>query len=635
MKKMMKVALVQQGVWHMAKESMPLAAGYLAAVTREQLGDRCDVRIFNASGSMTPLEMAVDVLRDGVPDVIGFSVLGWNVRQFAAVAETIKQVNPQAVVVFGGNHVANQAERVLPRDIDVDVVVNGEGEVTFVELIKAVLDGGSFADVRGISYREADGSITTTEEQPRLDDMDAIPSPILTGVLPLTDEHGDFRYDVALMETNRGCPYHCSFCFWGGAVGQKVRSFSRERLRAELEVLAKAKAHTVVLCDANFGMLRQDAEFIEDFIEVRERYGYPRALETSWAKNKSKVFRDIVRRMREVGLGSSFTLALQTLNDSVLDLMNRRNMKINQWRELAEWLAVEGLDCYAELIWGVPGETPESFLEGYDELAKHVSRIAAYPLLLLPNTDFSDRRELHGFVTVRGQRDDFEYVLSARGISLEDNLRMQRFLFWARLLAENLVLREVWPVFRAVLGWSQSTCILSLADFVEAQQDHSGAALLREAAESSTADPDSLAPALEYCFSTEEFAALVEQWWEQVVEPAAPAEWRWVLHEVIRYDLDTRPLPEPVRRGLPEAELISIAGEDHWAVNRDYRLDVPALAHAARQHGEVPEPVAGEHHFRLLYKHGFAELVRSTNHEETAHFVAHPSPAPQLLSDAG
>lgn len=45
--------------------------------------------------------------------MIGFSVLGWNARQFAAVAETVKQVNPDAVVVFGGNHVAHQAERVL------------------------------------------------------------------------------------------------------------------------------------------------------------------------------------------------------------------------------------------------------------------------------------------------------------------------------------------------------------------------------------------------------------------------------------------------------------------------------------------------------------------------------------------
>ncbi|WP_330342456.1 KedN5 family methylcobalamin-dependent radical SAM C-methyltransferase [Streptomyces sp. NBC_00557] len=641
MDKALKVTLVQQGVWHMAKESMPLAAGYLAAVVRADpdLAERCEVRILNFRGNLTPLEMAIEVLQDGVPDVIGFSVLGWNARQFAAVAETVKQVNPEAVVVFGGNHVAHQAERVLPRDTAVDVVVNGEGEITFSALLTAVLDGTPFAAVRGISFRGEDGTVVTTEEQPRLDDLDRIPSPILTGAIPLLDDDGAFRYDVALMETNRGCPYHCSFCYWGGAVGQKVRSFSRARLRAELEALARAKADTVVLCDANFGLLRQDADFVEDFIDVRARYGYPRALETSWAKNKSKVFRDIVRRMRQEGLRSSFTLALQSLDGDVLEQMNRRNMKINQWQELAEWLADEGLDCYAELIWGVPGDTPESFLRGYDALAKHVSRIAAYPLLLLPNTDFSERREVHGFVTVRGRHDDFEYVLAARGISLEQNLQMQRFLFWARLLAENLVLRNVWPVFDSVLGWSQSTVIRSLADFIEGQYDHPGADLLRTAAGNSTADPDSLAPALEYCFSTSEFAALVEQWWHTVVEPTAPLQWRWVLHEVIRYDLDTRPLPDPERRGLPDARLITVDRETHWAVDRTYRLDVPALCRSARARQTLDAQLPGEHRRRLLFKHGFADLVRSTNHEETAHFVGRsvgaPQDSPQLIANPG
>ncbi|PPK65224.1 radical SAM superfamily enzyme YgiQ (UPF0313 family) [Actinokineospora auranticolor] len=618
------VLIVQQGVWHMAKESMPLAAGYLAAVVRAhpELGSRCAVRILNFPGHLSPLEMAIKVLQAGVPDVIGFSVLGWNANQFAAVAATVKQVNPSAVVVFGGNHVAKQAARVLTRDPAVDIVVNGEGEVTFVNILKAVLDGGPYARVRGISFRGPDGSVVTTADEARVDDLDRIPSPILTGAVPLLDERGGFRYDVALMETNRGCPYHCAFCYWGGAVGQKVRSFSRVRLRAELEALARAGADTVVLCDANFGMLRQDAEFVDDLIEIRDRYGCPRALETSWAKNKSAVFRGIVRRMREAGMRSSFTLALQTLDDTALDLVNRRNMKINQWRDLAEWLTAEGLDCYAELIWGIPGETPETFLRGYDELAKHVSRIAAYPLLLLPNTDFSDRRAVHGFVTVRGRQDDFEYVLAARGVSLAQNLRMQRFLFWARLLAENLVLRDTWPVFDAVLGWSQSAVILSLADFVEAEAaHHAGARLLSAAATSSTADPDSLAPALAYCFSTEEFADLVDGWWRAAVGPATPREWREALREVLRYDLDTRPLPDPGPRALPDARLSSVDGEAHWTVARTYAFDVPALARAARARRHLDPPAAGPHHVHLRFKHGFADLVHSTNHEETAHYI--------------
>ncbi|WP_434447386.1 radical SAM protein [Lentzea sp. E54] len=159
----------------------------------------------------------------------------------------------------------------------------------------------------------------------------------------------------------------------GGATGQRIRAFSRERLRAELELFAKHKVHTIVLCDANFGILPIDAEFIDDMIEVRNQYGYPRALETSWAKNKSKLFFDIVRRMKEAGMRSSFTLALQTLSEDTLKTMNRHNMKVNEWEDLARWLDQEGLDCYAELIWGAPGETVESFMEGYDRLSRHMS----------------------------------------------------------------------------------------------------------------------------------------------------------------------------------------------------------------------------------------------------------------------
>jgi radical SAM superfamily enzyme YgiQ (UPF0313 family) len=237
-------------------------------------------------------------------------------------------------------------------------VVNGEGEFTFRDLLYAVLDGQSYAGIDDISFRNSDGELVTTPARNRIADPDEIPSPILTGAVPLLDSAGAFRYDVALLETNRGCPYHCAFCFWGGAVGQRVRAFSRDRLRQEVETLAQAGAETIVLCDANFGMFPHDLEFIEDVIDIKERHGFPMALETSWAKNKNAMFYKIVRLMRQAGLQSSFTLALQTLDPETLSNMNRRNMKINQWRELAEWLAAEGLDAYAELIWGAPGETP-------------------------------------------------------------------------------------------------------------------------------------------------------------------------------------------------------------------------------------------------------------------------------------
>jgi hypothetical protein len=276
-------------------ESMPLAAGYLKATASAdpRLTGITDIQIKNFRGGMKLSALAQQLFGAAIPDVLAFSVLGWNYRTFGALAETFKQLNPSGWVIFGGTHVANQAERVFGAFPAVDVVVNGEGEFVFADLLAARIDNVSPRDlitIDGISFRQADSTVVTTPDRPRLEALDVIPSPILTGAIPLTDDDGVFRYDVAIMETNRGCPYKCSFCYWGGAVGQRVRAFSRERLRAELEVLAAHKVHTLVLCDANFGMLPIDLEFVEDLLAIRERTGYPKTLETSWAKNKSKVF---------------------------------------------------------------------------------------------------------------------------------------------------------------------------------------------------------------------------------------------------------------------------------------------------------------------------------------------------------
>ncbi len=411
-----------------------------------------------------------------------------------------------------------------------------------------------------------------------------------------------------------------------------MRAFSRTRLRAELTRLAEARATTVVLCDANFGMLPSDEEFVDDLIEIKERYGYPLALETSWAKNKNATFYRIVRRMRDAGLRSSFTLALQTLDENALTLMNRRNMKINQWRELAEWLTDERMDAYAELIWGAPGETPESFLGGYDELARYVSRIAAYPLLLLPNTDYTDRREVYGFVTVRGDRDDFEYVLANRDVSLDENLRMHRFLFWARLLAENLVLRHTWPVLRALGTHTQSAAILSLAEYIEAQGTP-GARLLSGAARSSLADPDSLAPALEFCFTEREFDELVLGWGRERLRPRVPTEWQDAVVEVLRFDLDNRPLPVPAKRGM-RVRTVVVDGLPAWQVERRYDYDVlEIIRRAGGPDGRLDVPPARHPTaVRLRFRRGFAELARSTNHEETTHYVATVEKAALVLA---
>ncbi|CAM3010892.1 KedN5 family methylcobalamin-dependent radical SAM C-methyltransferase [Saccharomonospora xinjiangensis] len=627
----LKVWLVQQGVWAMSLESMPLASGYLKATALEddRIAANADIRIRNFDGGSTLFGMANDLFHDGAPDVMAFSVLGWNYREFAALAETFKEINPDGWAIFGGNHVSQQADRVFALHPYVDVVVNGEGEFTFRDLLLARLDERSpreLHDIDGISFHDGDARVVTTKDRPRIDNLDEVASPFLTGAIPLTDEHGRFPYDVALLETNRGCPYKCSFCYWGGAVGQRVRAFSRERLRQEIELFAQHKVHTLVLCDANFGMMPIDLEFVEDVIATRERYGYPRSIETSWAKNKSAVFFKIVKAMKDAGLHSSFTLALQTLDEGTLDLMNRRNMKVNDWESLAEWLGKEGLDCYAELIWGAPGETIDSFMKGYDRLANHVSRVAVYPMLILPNTTYHTERERFGLVTVRGNTDDFEYLLSHDTMSPRDNQYMHRFIFVARLIAENPVLRYTWAPLRTLGGITQSELIRSLMDWFEHDTDPS-AEPFRTGMINSFTDSDVLAPVLTRVYGTDEAKDMLRRWWTSSVLPRVPDEVRPVLDTIFEYDLltlpaYTQPGHDPSSRHANETlPIVDIDGESYH-VWRDVwtGFDVPALTMALRRDEPYEHLLTPTVH-SLYYKVGADRFLPSTNHEEIVYYM--------------
>jgi len=626
------VWIIQQGVWDMPKESMPLAAGYLkaAALADEEIQREMDIRIFNFGGGNSLTVMAEKIFSQGTPDILAFSVFGWNYREFGALAETFKQIRPDGWVIFGGTHVANQGARTFRNFPDVDVVANGEGEAIFPALLRAYLGGRdvtSLHDIPGITFRlgergdAARGDVHTTQEAARIQDLDSIPSPFLTGAIPLVDGRGEFRYDVALMESNRGCPYKCAFCFWGGAVGQKVRAFSRDRMRAELEIFGYHKVHTVVLCDANFGMLQSDFEFVEDVIRTREKFGFPRAVEGSWAKNKSKIFYDIVSMMKQQNMKSSFTLALQTLNDSALLQMHRKNMRLNAWEDLVGWLREEGLDCYAELIWGAPGETPETFLRGYDKLAGYMTRIAVYPLLLLPNTEYSEQKERFGFRTVRGDSDDFEYVLANNTMTIEQNLEMKKFILWARSVAEHLVFRHIWAPLRELAGMTQSAVIKDMITWFETATDPA-AARLAEVASRVRSRPSAVPEFLRELYGEPALDNVFAAWWAESVAPRLPSGHARFISEVFRYDCLTRPIYDPPGGGDSPARMLTVVeiSDERYYLRENLRFDydVPTILrnfHRDRAWfiNAVPTTLS------VYCKKGFHQYYG--NHEEGAYFA--------------
>ncbi|HEY6803369.1 MAG TPA: KedN5 family methylcobalamin-dependent radical SAM C-methyltransferase [Pyrinomonadaceae bacterium] len=544
-----RVSLVDQGVWKMSTVSMPLSLGYIKATAYADPGIRSatDIKICSFRGSTEAPEIARALLSEQPPDILAFSVFGWNLYRFASIAETYRQIKPDGWIVVGGTHVANQAERLCRLYPAIDVVVNGEGEFIFRDILKAYLGGVKKSEldhIHGISFQR-DGRVITTPERPRIASLEDIPSPFLEGVLPFRDKYGKAIYGVALLETNRGCPYKCAFCYWGGAIGQKVRAFSRERLREELKLFARESVESIALCDANLGLLPDDEVFVDDVIRMKERYGYPLNIEASWAKNKGERFYRIVRKMKQAGLKSSFTLSLQSLEERALEKMHRENMKLNEFDDLGRWLQAEGLDTYAELIWGLPGETPDSFIEGYDRISEFTSRIATYPHLLLPNTDFYQNRERYGLVTVRHEEFDFEYVISHPDMTIEDNARMHQFLFWSRVVGENAIFRNIWGPLRKLASIKQSQVLKSLDEWCGRQTDDVVRGIWECREEMvQTMDSARVHGGIRYFYYKHAFTTRLESWWEEEILPLVPVDLRPFFTELFRYELLTLPVPE-------------------------------------------------------------------------------------------
>jgi hypothetical protein len=402
-----------------------------------------------------------------------------------------------------------------------------------------------------------------------------------------------------------------------------------------LEILAYHKVVNVALCDSNFGMLKGDLEFVEDLIYTREKYGYPRSLITSWAKNKSTMFYNIVKTLKENDLHSSFTLALQTLNDDALTLMRRRNMRVNDWEGLVEWLDEQGLECYAEMIWGAPGETFDSFLEGYDRLARYVPRIATYPLILIPNTAYTNNREEHGFVTLRGEQDDFEYVVGNKDISLEENRCMQRFLLWARGIAEHHVLRYIWAPLRELTDITQSQVLLSMSKWFQ-ECPHPAANALNLMQEL-LLRPSMVPQFLHNLYSEPQLGLLFRQWWKEEIEDRLPLAVRQFLGEAFWYDWLTKPIYDPqgpdaiAQQGL--LEVVS-EGEEVYYVRRNlhFEYDVPTLISAMMRRSLdyliEKKPITID----IWYKAGFATFI--DNHETASFFIGQPRYAPVLVASS-
>lgn len=335
-------------------------------------------------------------LAAGLQPVVGISFYTWNAAEFLDLSRQLRQACPELLIIAGGPHV-QQAEDYLGID-PIDVIVFGEGEATFQELLDAQ-DRSAWPDIPGIAWLDADGQLQRSGKRARKLKLEEIPSPF--DVLELADSEGKPLYDAVSYETSRGCPYKCSFCEWGtGAIGTKMVSVPLDRIRRDWEKIAAAGIPNIWLADSNFGALKDDIEKARIICDLKQRTGLPRTFATSWSKKHSPRVQDIVLMLHEHGLLPHYQLALQTLTPLALELCHRENMDANQYERIARSTASAGIPISAELIWGLPGDNLASFESNLDKLLAVFPSINIFGYTLLPGTEFYKKREEYSIRTI-------------------------------------------------------------------------------------------------------------------------------------------------------------------------------------------------------------------------------------------
>lgn len=206
------------------------------------------------------------------PDIVAPSSLATcNAYTAVRTVEVAKMVNPEILTVVGGQHFTATAEESLKTYPEIDVVVRGEGEQTFAELVNAYAEGRPISNIKGLSFRH-NGKIYHTSQRALIKNLDTLPFP---GYHFVEEVIHNYHFTMmagsstkyALIEGSRGCLHKCSFCsqwvFWQGTWRVK----SPKRIADEMQFLYENYGTRFFwLTDDNFGLGKHTKELCDEII---------------------------------------------------------------------------------------------------------------------------------------------------------------------------------------------------------------------------------------------------------------------------------------------------------------------------------------------------------------------------------
>ena len=373
----------------LATDAFPLNVGFIAAYAEKRFGKDIDLRLFKY---VDDLEAAIN---ERPPDILGLSNYPWNFNLGLEFFRMCREISPSTIRVMGGPNIPLEEDarrEFVKLNPLIDFYAYLEGDEAFVALLTRAFESNldrekmKAAPIEGFIHRMSETEVMSGTMLPRRRDLDEIPSPYLTG-------HMDKFFDGKLspmMETNRGCPFSCSFCHEGNQLISKVNHFSIERVKAELDYIAAAVERApnlitnLMFADPNFAMYERDYEIVEHIERIQQRQNWPRSIFASTGKNRKE---RIAKALRKLNGSMSMWMSVQSMDPVVLKEIQRDNISTEQMMSLAGVYQELGLPTLSELILGLPGDSYERHVNSLSQVVEAgIDIIDTYTCMLLNGT---------------------------------------------------------------------------------------------------------------------------------------------------------------------------------------------------------------------------------------------------------
>ncbi len=396
-----------------ARQFVPLGIGYLASYSNSIFGEKVEFHLFKS------VDRLLDKCEACEPDLVGFANYTWNERLNAFAGGRLRKRFPELPIIMGGPNIDTDEKGIgdflgIYPFVDVYCIYNGE--ISFSNIIQHCLKNPTkknqvemlrSAPIPG-GYSLFEGDLRGSPNNSEVKDLDFIPSPYLTGILDPFLKEGF----IPLIETNRGCPFLCTFCVWGVAALNKIQKFSVDRVYRDLDYVTQIGENypNLIFADANFGILKRDVDIAKYIRKVYEDTGTFSSVELYWSKSAQE---HIVEIGRILGHLTNTYIAFQSLDDGVLDAIKRSNISTTRLVSLIARLKEYTHTTRTDILVGLPGESFDSHLQSLDKaLSYGVNDILGGEVQLLPGSEMNTRESRDKF----GLKTKYRFFEGASGI---------------------------------------------------------------------------------------------------------------------------------------------------------------------------------------------------------------------------